>query len=240
MRFRVTYQADRIPLHYRMKMYSLIKEAIKIADADYYHKMFEKNKNEMKPFSAAIYLKDFRIEQSHIHLKEFSITVSAEMEFAIHAFNGLRKLTQYEVDGVKWNQTSILLLKESEISTTSVVLSTLSPILVEDKDGKPLSPFTENYETEINYYANLKVAQAKNRSLHQPIVFTPINMRKVVVKESNRIFQQSHPEQSLYYTAYKGMFKLQGHVEDLQLLYQLGLGKKSTFFGLTEVEREGV
>ncbi|MFD2670563.1 CRISPR-associated endoribonuclease Cas6 [Marinicrinis sediminis] len=238
MRFKVTYEAEWIPVHYRMKIYSLLKEAIKKADISFYQQLFEQQRQEIKPFSTAVYLRDFRIEGQRIYLKDFSITVSSTMEFAIHAFNGFREMEEYMIGGVKWKQSSIQLLREAEIASHSVILKTLSPILVEDQNGKPLSPTDEGYEKELNYFANLQIRQAAGRELYRPIRFTPINMQKMVVKESNRIYQETHPDQSLYYTAYKGLIKLEGHWEDLQILYQLGIGKRTAFFGLTDYIRE--
>lgn len=223
-----------------MKVYSLLKDAIRRADPSYYDKMFENNRHEIKPFSFAIFLKDFTITDTKILLKEFTITISSTMEFAIHAFNGLRELSTYEVEGVTWKQTNVQLLKEAEIMSGSVYMRTLSPILIENKEGKPLSPTDEEYETELNYFANLQVKQAVDRELYKPICFTPVQMKKTVIKESNRFFRQSKNESSLFFTTYRGSLKLEGHPEDLQLLYQLGIGKRTSFFGLLEYEREGV
>lgn len=240
MRFAVTYKVDRIPLHYRMKVYSLIKEAIKNEDESYYKTLFIKNKNEIKPFSFATYLKDFKISSDCIQLKEITITVSSEMEFAVFAFNGLKQLKTYEIDGVTWEQKNIQILKEAIIRTNSVYMKTLSPILVEDRKGNPLSPVDEQYEKELNYFANLQIERAANRKLYQPLQFTPINMKKVVIKESNRFYKKERQNSSLFFTAYKGSFKLAGHPEDLQILYKLGIGKRTTYFGLLKYEGEEV
>lgn len=240
MRFSVTYQVDSLPLHYRMKVYSLLKEAVRRADTAYYEEIFVRRKNEIKPFSFAVYLSHFTITDQQILLNNMTITISATMEFAIRAFNGLRMFTEYEIDGVLWKRTNIRILKEAEINSNRVLLKTMSPILVEDKQGKPLAPTDENFEQELNYYANLLVKQMAKRELYQPIRFTPLNMKKTVIKESNQLFRRTNGEASLYFTTYHGTFQLEGHSADLQLIYQLGLGKRTSFFGLTEYISEEV
>lgn len=240
MRFCVTYQLDCLPLHYRMKVYSLLKEAVRKVDSAYYEEIFVKQKNEIKPFSFAVYLSHFTITDQQILLNNMTITISATMEFAIRAFNGLRLLKEYKVDGVLWKQTNIQLLKETEITSNSVYLKTMSPILVENKQGKPLAPTDENYEQELNYYANLLVKQMEKRELYKPIRFTPLNMRKTIIKESNQLFRKTYGDVSLYFTTYRGTFRLEGDPADLQLIYQLGLGKRTSFFGLTEYMGEEV
>jgi len=240
MRFSVTYSVDRIPIHYRMKVYSLIKEAIKRENDAYFSKVFLEGKRNIKPFSFATYLKDLKVNNDFIDLKEITITISANVEFAIYAFNGLRQIKTYNVSGFEWIQKDIKLLKEPTINSSKVLMKTLSPILIEDHTQTPLSPKDISYEKELNYYANLVVQIESHRDLHQPIKFTPINMKKVVIKESNRLFSQTHQDMSLYFTTYSGTFLLEGHPEDLQIIYLLGLGKRTTYFGLLEYVREEV
>lgn len=238
LRFSVSYQVESLPLHYRMKVYSLIKEAVRMSNDNYYEEWFIRREREIKPFSFSTFLIDFKISGNKINLKEISIIISADLEFALHAINGLKQLKTYETEGVAWRQTNIRILKEAMITSNSVLFQTLSPILVEDSKGKPLAPNDESYEKELNYFANLQVQQAAQRNLIKPIHFSPVYMTKQVIKESNRVFKKTHKDDSLFFTAYKGLFKVEGHPDDLQILYQLGFGKRTTFFGLTEFKGE--
>lgn len=242
MRFQVTYQVKgTIPLQYRYKVYGLIKEAIKQVAPDYYERLFVQERHEIKPFSFAVFLRNFDIQGDRIHLDDLTITISSpNLEFCVNAINGLRKLKSYKVEDAEWQQTSIRMLKEAVIGSNMVVLRTMSPMLVEDKQGKPVGPHDEGFNEELNYYADLLVQRVAGRSLIRPVQFTPYRMSRVVIKEINRDFARTQPNQSLYYTTYKGVFCLSGHREDLQLLYQTGIGKRTVFFGLTEYVREGV
>lgn len=100
------------------------------------------------------------------------------MEFAVHAFNGLRKLKEYSVNGELWRQLNFQLLKEPVITSRKVVFRTCSPILIEDKNGRPLAPTDPLYEKELNYYANLQIYQFAGRDLYEPIHISPIHMKK--------------------------------------------------------------
>lgn len=232
MRFTVSYKLNKLELSYRMRVYSLIKEAVRVANKEYYHRLFAYSDNKPKPFSFSCYLHKFSIHDTIIHLEQITITISSpDMEFAVHAINGLRHLETYQVGEEVWVQSNFRLQNESTIINRKVIFQTLSPILIEDKNGKPLSPMDSNYETELNYFANLQVKQFAKRDLFEPLRFLPIKMRKVVIQEKNRHLK---PGTLLYFTTYRGKFLLEGNPQDLQLLYQLGLGKRTAYFGLLE------
>lgn len=230
MRFSVGYKVNKLDLSYRMQIYSLIKEAIRCSSKEYYEKLFVQLDREMKEFTYSTYIKNLNIKGTEIYLDEITISISSpSMEFAVHCFNGIRNLKEYRVGKEVWKQSHIKLLNEHSISSRKVVFKTLSPILIEDRNGKPLGPNDENYEAELNYYANLKIQRFAGRSLFEPLVFTPINYSKMVIKEKNRHMES---DSILYFTAYKCIFTLEGNPQDLQLIYQLGLGKRSVYFGM--------
>lgn len=238
MRFFVSYRLSKLDLSYRMKVYRLIKQAVRSVNSRYYDNLFIQSENKIKPFTYSMFLHNFSIDDTMISLEQITITISSpDMEFAVHCFNGLRKIKEYKVGNEVWIQSNIQLLNEQTISSRKVVFETMSPILVENKNGKPLSPTDPNYESELNYYANLQVQQYANRDLYEKIHFTPIQMKKIVIRERNRHMKTNA---FLYFTTYHGSFILEGNTQDLQLLYQLGLGKRTTYFGLLDYQCEGV
>lgn len=238
MRFSVSYQVNKLEKAYRMRVYSLIKEAVRTVNKPYYNKLFLQFEKRIKPFSFSTYLHNFTLDDTTITLDRITITISSpDMEFAVHAFNGLRKLKEYSVNGEVWRQSNFQLLKEPVITSRKVVFRTCSPILIEDKNGRPLAPTDPLYEKELNYYANLQIHQFAGRDLYEPIHISPIHMKKMVIKERNRHLEKNS---FLYFTTYRGLFMLEGSPQDLQLLYQLGIGKRTTYFGLVEYEYEKV
>jgi CRISPR-associated endoribonuclease Cas6 len=238
VRFTVSYKLNKLDQSYRMAVYSLIKEAIRTVDHQYYEKIFIRSDYKIKPFTFSAYLHNFSLKDTTIYLNQITITISSsDMEFSVHAFNGIRRMKEFKVGQETWVQSHIQLLQECKITNRKVKFQTLSPILIEDKDGKPLSPRDSNFERELNYFANLQAQEIEGRDLYDHLTFTPIQMKKTVIKEKNRHLEK---DSFLYFTAYRGMFMLEGNPQDLQLFYQIGLGKRSTYFGLLEYVGEGV
>ncbi|NGP44617.1 CRISPR-associated endoribonuclease Cas6 [Bacillaceae bacterium SIJ1] len=241
MRFAVTYQTDVLPLSYRMTVLSLVKEALRTADQTYFEELYEERNHLMKPFSYSVFLHDFTFQGDQIQLSSLTITFSSsDMEFMLHLFNGLQQLKTFQPGNYPWVQKQMRMVKETSITSSSAIFRTLSPILIESKDGKPVSPEEPNYAKEFQYYAHLKIREVFQREPLRPIEITAGSMKKMVIKESNQWLRQKEPSAKyLYFTAYQGRVRLQGHPDDLQLLYQTGVGKRSAQgFGLLELERE--
>ncbi|WP_110930240.1 CRISPR-associated endoribonuclease Cas6 [Paenibacillus bouchesdurhonensis] len=242
MRLSVTYQVERVPLGYRMTVLSLLKEALKLANEAYYKELYEQRSKEMKPFSTAVFLKEFTYKEDEILLKELSITISsADMEFMLHLFNGLHQLRSYKTDGQEWKQLRIQMLKEAQVTGERVYFKTLSPILIENKQRKPIHPDEAEYGEEFSYYAALRIRELVGREPYYPIKIEPLNMKKTVIKETNSEFREliKSNQKYLYFTAYRGTLLLTGHPDDLQFLYQSGVGlRASQSFGLLEYIRE--
>lgn len=242
MRLSVTYKVSRIPVAYRFVVLSFIKEALNQADSGYYHMLYVENEGKMKPFCTAVYLKDFTYQQDEIHLTSLTINIAAaDMTFMLHLFNGLQRLTSYTTPYGVWERTHIQMLQETEIHSDHVHFSTLSPILIEDKQGNPVHPDQVEYATEFGYYAALRIRELTGREPYRPILFQPLTMKRVVIKETNSTFRRSNTEsKQLHFTAYRGQFILQGHPADLQFLYQSGVGKRaSQSFGMLQYVKEG-
>lgn len=237
------FTTTKIPLAYRMMIVSLIKESLRKADATYYKKIYETEKNEMKPFSSAVFIKNIQIQKDVIDLNGINVIFSSpDQEFILHLYNGLLKTKIFIYKDFMLQREKIRIIPERRINSDSVVFRTLSPILIEDKKGVPLAPGDNEYVENINYYANLILNAYRGEGLQRELKIFPGKMSKQVVKESNHYFDEnSRSGRWLYFTCYKGFLKLQGAREDLQLLYQLGLSKRrGQGFGLLEVEREEV
>ncbi|OEH93019.1 CRISPR-associated endoribonuclease Cas6 [Bacillus solimangrovi] len=240
MRIQISFSGDCLPLYYRMGMLSIVKEALSQSDESYFKRIFESN-NKMKPFGYAVYLKDFSFQDDIIKVSGFNMIVSSsDFEFMFHFHNGIQKIKTIRYKEFKWTRENVRVLNEHPISSEKVLFKTLSPLLIESKDGKPLSPTDKDYEKEFNYYSNLVVENMLNRSLHKRIKVTPLSMKKVVIKESNsKLIDSGDNSQKIYFTAYKGYLMLEGHPDDLMCLYQNGSSKSRSYgFGLLDVEME--
>jgi CRISPR-associated endoribonuclease Cas6 len=167
------------------------------------------------------------------------LTISSpDHEFLLHLYNGLQKKRAFSYKEYHFVKEKVNMVREQQVTGTSVVFRTLSPILIEDESGKPVSPNDSSYEKHVNYLANVILLQYRGKGLHTPLSIRPLRFKKAVVKESNHQFTEKCGENCyLYFTAYHGLFELTGHQEDLQLLYQLGLSKRrNQGFGQLEIE----
>ncbi|MCM3761173.1 CRISPR-associated endoribonuclease Cas6 [Alkalihalobacillus oceani] len=241
MRIQINFQVASLPIAYRFVVLSFLKEAIKKGDETYFKRLYEEGEGKMKPFSYSVFLKNFTIQRNEIELDQISVTVSSsDIEYMLHLFNGIQLIREYQTRRGAWKMLGVRMVKEWEISSSSINCRTLSPILIENRHGKPVHLEDESYRKEFSYYANLRIKELSGRNAYKPIMIEPIRMRKVVVKESNSTLRKETEGELLTYTAYQGELRLDGHPEDLQLLYQSGVGKRtSQGFGLLDIIREG-
>ncbi len=262
MRIKILIKADIVPFLYRHRIISLIKEALKKSDRDY--KEFFYNQQITKPFSFnLVFPKEKQIKKARIKLDEkftiedkviisdkpFSLFISSsDYRFIIALFNGLKKLNTFNfssennmlINGkkVNWKIQKFVLLNEKPITKNTVIFRTNSPIIVEDKEDKPVLFYEERFERELNEVMDriLKSPHIKGKGLEEPLKFEPIKMRKDVVKHTLRDFRIKTGKPIMYLTGNSGIFRLTGHPEDLKLLYKIGIGTKTgQGFGMVEI-----
>ncbi|UMZ73546.1 CRISPR-associated endoribonuclease Cas6 [Natranaerofaba carboxydovora] len=232
MRIAADFEVKSIPITYRMITLSVIKECLKQSDEHYFKGLYEDKKKQIKPFSHSVYLNNFEIKNDTIFLDSFTLIISSPChEFMFHLYNGLVKKRTFNYQDLQLKRKSIRMLNEKDIDSTQAIFKTLSPLLIEDKSGNPVSPDEpKKYEEEFNYYANLTLKSYRGEGLKTALKVVPIFMDKQVVKERIK-------NNNLFFTTYKGNLALKGDIEDLQLIYQLGVSRRSNLgFGLLELE----
>ncbi len=150
----------------------------------------------MKPFAYSVFLRDFEYQKRKIKLSELAITVSSiDMEYMLYVFNGIQSLSTYQTGDHVWERTGIRMLKEWEVKSETIYCKTLSPILIENKERNPVHPHDSEYAKEFQYYAELRIRELKGREPYKSIGVEPLNMKKVVIKETNSTFQKQCKEQ---------------------------------------------
>lgn len=242
MRIRTTWQIreGELPIHYRMGLVALVKEALKMSDAHYVRRIYN-GSNRSKPFGFASFLHEPVFHDTHIVLKKFSITFSSgDHEFLLHLMNGMRNIVEFQYKNSSWYKEKIQLIKERPISSSIVTMKTQSPLLIENMHGQPLSPHDSDYQEQLNYYAELVTQNMVGRPLFRPIEIKNFRMHKTVIKEGNQSWDHSNTRKNhIYFTAYRGYLQLQGHPHDLTVIYQYGIGRRrSQGFGLLDIVRE--
>lgn len=242
MRMSVEYKTEKFPVAYQMQVVSLIKEAIKKVDEDYYKKIYSygdgKANKRTKNFSFSVFMKGFERQEDIFIIKDRVIIniTSPDYEFMVNLYNGLLQIKEFEYKDFILNKVRVNLIKEKIITKNMVKFNTLSPIFIQDANKNPLKPEDENYESELNYIVNEVLKNYRGYGLSEALKFQNINMKKRVVKEEIRNFKNNTNKRFSYANGYSGRFILEGNINDLNDIYKLGIGfKRSQGFGMIEV-----
>jgi len=259
MRFKILYDIDRLPVYYRNVFMSLIKESLKTSELgrNYLKDLFEYREDEIlrvnkspRPFSFAVRF-SFDKERFKTKKDEFYLNGPAELyissidpAFLITLYNGLINSNIYPFNynnEVIFNRGRVIFLNEKQINQSTVRFRTLSPILIEDKDGKPLLPGLEednNYKLfhrELNFITDSILKGLRGGiGLREELKFIPISIRKEVIK--HKIREKNEIERLYTFTCFSGTFDLSGEPGDLESIYKAGIGlRRAQGFGMVEV-----
>ncbi|SHH05527.1 CRISPR-associated endoribonuclease Cas6 [Tepidibacter thalassicus] len=244
MRLSCEFKCDRFPITYHMMIVSLIKDALKKSDENYFKKiyLYDEQKINKKPknFCFSVFMKNFeRQEDIFIINDKIIVNISTpDYEFFINIYNGLLKIKEFKYKDFTINKVRMNILKEKNINESSVVFNTLSPICVKDKNNNPVDIEGEKFEDELNYIVDKTLQSYRGHGVKERIKFIPYKMKKVVVKQDIRNFKENTNKKYYYVNAYSGIFELKGDIQDLKDIYLLGVGfKRSQGFGMIDILR---
>lgn len=243
MRFKIELNAldKKIPIANRFMICSLIKKAISDGDKDLFNSIYlyeDKRNKKIKDFTFSIYLNDFKITEYYIEVNgKISVTIStSNYNVGIAIYNGLLENKIFTYKDYKLEITKVTLLKESKVTTNSIVCKTLSPIFIRDKEGRAIDINDNSFEETLNYICDLYLKTYREIGLTERIRFSPIDMKKVVIKEEISGFKEKTGKKYIFIDAYKGLFTLQGNIHELQILLEAGIGfRRSEGFGLIDL-----
>jgi CRISPR-associated endoribonuclease Cas6 len=238
MRLRCQLETNKLPVSYRMMFVSLIKESLKRSDPDFFESLYFYNGKpgkKSKHFCSSLYLPEFVLENDEFYVNgnvSFFIS-SPDYEFLLHLYNGLQRISEFTYKSYSLQRRKITLLEEPIVTTTPAYFKTLSPIYIRDCHHQSVHPDDPQFEKELNYIANVTLQNYRTSGIKKPIRLLSHNLKKVVIKEKVSGFDQKG---YLYLTAYRGTFCVDGDIEDLNLLSQLGFGfRRNQLFGMVEV-----
>lgn len=219
MRIKVHLKTNQLPVSYRMFFVAMVKEAINRGDGQLYQQLFIENISQPKKYTFAIYLINFKKKDTIFEVDGATMTISSSDPYiSIALINGFQQIATFEHNGWKATLTKLELVKEKMIHSSIVKFETLSPILLEDQNKKPLLITDATFEQEMNVVTNKQFLSTYGRPLKRPLKIVDYAMKKQVVQETNR-----HANgQTLFFTTQKGWIILEGDVEDLTFIYQDG------------------
>ncbi|MCL1632494.1 CRISPR-associated endoribonuclease Cas6 [Sporolactobacillus sp. CPB3-1] len=233
MRARLTFSINGFPLAFRLGVVSFVKECIRSESKTFYHQLFHIRERQCKPFTFAVYFPRLKVQDDTIIADQMIITISSvSYELMMYLFNGSQKNREYLYKKYSMNLSKFELLREKQISSSRIWMTTLSPILVEDKEGKPVLFNQANFEREFNIIMQKRLRSSENRDLYRPLIFRTIRMKKMVIKEN---FHQDIKDY-LYFTTNTGDFLIEGDIRDLEYLYKNGCSLRSQLgFGMVDL-----
>jgi len=266
MRLKVKISANYLPILYRHRVLSLIKEALKMSNPRYETFYSKKSRYKIpKPFCFNLVKpRNSKIKVSKIQIdRRFSVDdmvfvtengylllfiSSIDKGFIFELYEGFKKLEEFDfsfdnnmlVDGekVKWKIVDATLLDLPKIESPEVTFLAKTPIVVEKEDSKPVIFENEGFEYYLNRIMDsiFKKPYIKGNGLSKPLKFTPINMKKQVVKHTLKRFREKTKKPIMFITGSVGVFSLSGDPKDIDILYKIGIGKRTAQgFGMLEI-----
>ncbi|GLI52450.1 CRISPR-associated endoribonuclease Cas6 [Thermodesulfovibrio yellowstonii] len=261
MRIKVIFHAPKLPILYRNRFMSLIKDSLEKSNSVYKEKLYPNKNGEItkvvKPFCFCVTMpasrkperekiiidNDFEIEDTVFYFSETGyvslIVSSSDYEFIVNLYNGLLENKSFKFsDDLTLFLKRIIMLNEKKIENSRVTFKTLCPALIETKEGKPILPFDniEDFNREFNAVHDRILKDIRGYGLKRPLKFEPLRLKKQVVKHTLRGFREKTGKPYMTLTCFEGSFKLSGDQEDLRMLYQIGIGLRTgQGFGMVEV-----
>jgi CRISPR-associated endoribonuclease Cas6 len=251
-------QAENINSQYRNKILSFIKENIGKIDPTYKENLYPGDDSHKipKPFTFSLILPDgFEAikngQDTIFKLKSpkdmFEIRISSsDYNFAQKLYDSLNHENAISFgDGVIGKIKNIFSYEYGPFNASSLKIKFLSPILLEQKGGRPLLSNKETkleeskfalFNSILNEVENLKCKSLNGRALNSPLELIPIDSKKRVVKHFVREFKAQTGKEMMYFTGLDGTFILSGDSDDLNELALRGIGLRTgQGFGMFEV-----
>ncbi len=246
MRIKLKYEVNKnyIPLIYRPKIISLIKASLG-SDVD---KIY--SKKITKPFTFSLKFNG-KINNDKIYLNENKITLLFSFlenydinvlnlpyyyyETTIKIYNGLIGINKFYLQEDLFITLKYCgFISEKKIKTNKIKFKTLSPILLETKDNKPILPDNPNFNYEFN-----KIHQKIINSLgynYKDLKINIISWKKRVIKNTFSEFQEKTNKNIMYLTAFDAILEITGDKTILKILYKKGIGNRTgEGFGMVDV-----
>lgn len=236
------FSTERLPISYRMLFVSYIKKCLEKADQEYYNSLYfyngKKNK-KTKPFSFSIFIQNYELQDEEFIINgDISLNItSSDPQFLMTLYNGMVQETSLLYKGYNLQRKKIQIIQSHQSFSSTMLFRTMSPIFIVDKQKKAVEiENQETYERQLLYTANLILEQNRGYGLLEPLLFDPVSMRKIMIKEKINEFTQKTGKSHIFFLAYKGDFWLKGHPNDLEDLYHLGLSmRRNSGFGMLQV-----
>lgn len=236
MRLKLFFQLENniINHQYRRGIISWIKHALQEYDENLYHEIYKDNSK--KTFSFAVILSKPTFEKEKIIMQDNQISIifsAYEYSYALHLYNAFlkQKFQKYPFNQNTMMLTNISMISEKEISSETIEIKTISPIICRNHNQITLKDMYYAYDREefqkyirINIQEQLE-AENLDSILLEGFEIMPLKAKKLVLPVYEKMIECSI-----------GTFELKGNIKLLDYLYKAGIGaKKAMGFGVFEI-----
>lgn len=241
MRFKVIFEINnnKFPIIYRNRFISFFKLALEKENVlNYYY-----NSKKPKPFTFALITNakisnnndkfkffDYEIETNYFVLQNRNLSLifsTSDYEFGVYVYNGILKVKEFKFSNeITLYPKKIFLLNEPSFDRTEYQFKTISPILIESKEDKPILPSDENFVLEFNNF-HRRIFESFNLS-YEDVEIDFLNFRKVVVKHFLESFKEKTNKNYMFLTCFEGIFKIKGNPKVIEFLYKKGIGNRTS------------
>ncbi|WP_333655058.1 CRISPR-associated endoribonuclease Cas6 [Dissulfurispira sp.] len=265
MRIKVTFRTEKLPIFYRHRFMALIKEALKKSDAAYKESLYPDKNSEhskiVKPFCFSVSMPSGKIAKKEkiiidegveiedtvfYFLQNSSISFyisSSEYQFMVCLYNGLLDMKSFQFgNNIYLKLERVFMLDEKKINADEVMFRTNAPVLIENKEGKPILPIASglspiaSFNEHFNAIHDRILKDIRGEGLYREIEFIPAKLKKQVVKHTLKGFREKTGKPYMTLTCFEGCFRLKGDPRDLQMLYQIGIGLRTgQGFGMVDI-----
>lgn len=265
MRLKILFNTSKLPILYRHRFMALIKEALRISDETYKQSLYPDKDSEkskvVKPFTFAVALppgrvpvkerividEDVEVDDIVFYFPENSrlsfYVASFDYQFVINLYNGLLEMQSFRFGSdITLRFEKAFIVNEKRINSDEVTFITSVPILIEEKNEKPILPLGNDqysmnkFNDSFNAIHDRILGNIRGFGLRKEMEFTPVRLKKQVVKHTLKGFRKKTGKPYMTLTCFEGYFKLKGDPSDLQMLYQIGIGLRTgQGFGMVDV-----
>jgi CRISPR-associated endoribonuclease Cas6 len=244
LRLEVIFDTEQLPLHYHFMFTSIIKKAISVISKEKMEELYyfgDKHNKKSKNFTWSIFMEKFKKDDDVFQIEGSVkwILTSNDHAFLLYLYNGLLSQRAFTYKDFTVKVRNISAKESPVIRSHKCLFRTLSPITVKTKKGDMLSVDDPNFSKEFSYICAKTIENVAGRNIYEPLIFSPKAMKQVVVQLKHDQFQSMNNESILYVKSYNGVFQLEGHPEDLNILSQVGTSfRRSQGFGCIELIKQ--
>lgn len=238
MRFQLSFELENsyMNIDYRKNFVSFIKKSVSDYDKEFYEKLYHQKDNIIKPFVFAIFFEQVKFDKEKLEIngRKCNVVFSvAEYGCAMMLLNSFRhQLHQkFSLDKNSMTLESINLLVERKITSDTINVKFLSPLIVKTKDSVTRKDHYLSWEAD-GFEENLKTTIEEtlqfskiDKEILNTFSIKPIAPKKLVIKNYG-----------IYVECTSGLFELKGDRTLLDYLYKAGIGsKRSMGFGCFQI-----